>query len=129
MCRSSTPCECRRRARLRMHVLTLAPPSIYTCLGHPFSYGKAAFDEKTVETDRAWMLQFTTGDQGLFYHLLDSKLVQGNKIKTLPGGLAGIIDGLKLLEEGKVRGVCELCEPRLLTGSLQVSGEKLAVEL
>lgn len=115
-----------------MHVLTVAHtarPSIYTCLGHPFNYGKAAFDKKAVETDRAWMLQFTTGDQGLFYHLLDSNVVQGNRIKTLPGGLAGIIDGLKLLEEGKVRVMCEVRKPRSLTGRLQVSGEKLAVEL
>ena len=49
------------------------------------------------------MLQFTSGDQGLFYHLLQNKLITGNRIKTLPGGLDGIIEGLKLLEEGKVR--------------------------
>jgi len=76
--------------------------SIYTCLGHPFNYGKAEFSKELVETDRKWMLQFTNGDQGLFYHLLNNKLISGNRIKPLDGGLGGVIEGLKLLEEGKV---------------------------
>jgi hypothetical protein len=74
-------------------------------LGHPFNYGPAKFEKELVETDREWMLQFTSGDKGLFYHLLANKLVSGNRIKTLDGGIGGIVDGLKMLEEGKVRHV------------------------
>lgn len=79
-----------------------AVASIYTSLGHPFTYGKAEFGKDIVEPDRQWMLQFTSGDKGLFYHLLENKLISGNRIKTLSGGLDGVIEGLKLLEEGKV---------------------------
>lgn len=76
--------------------------SIYTSLGHPFNYGKAEFGKDLVDTDRKWMLQFANGDQGLFYHLLENKLINENRIKSNEGGLAGVIEGLKLLEEGKV---------------------------
>lgn len=55
-----------------------------------------------VEKDREWMLQFTSGDKGLFYHLFENKLISGNRIKNLEGGLEGVIEGLKQLEEGKV---------------------------
>lgn len=59
------------------------------------------------------MLQFANGKEGLFYHLLSNKLISGNRIKTLEGGLGGIIDGLKLLEEGKVSLAVTLPESSL----------------
>jgi hypothetical protein len=105
--------------------------SIYTSLGHTFKYGKAEFGKEVVDPDRKWMLQFTSGDQGLFYHLLHNKLISGNRIKVLDGGFNGIIEGLSLLEEGKVR--TRSCRDSRISADgsliLKVSGEKVALVL
>lgn len=85
---------------------------IYTCLGHPFAYGRAEFKEEQVHADRDFMIKFANGNQGIFYHLLKNKLVNGNRIKVFgQGKLDGISEGLDLLEKG------------------QVSAEKLAYKL
>lgn len=76
---------------------------IYTALGHPFSYGPATFNEEQVKGDRQFMLQFTSGDEGLFHKLFSKKFVTGNRIALQKGGLENVTDGLKKLEEGQVR--------------------------
>ncbi|KAN0064811.1 Zinc-binding oxidoreductase alcohol dehydrogenase [Thecaphora frezii] len=76
----------------------------YTCLGRPFSYGKAEFGKEIVEKDSAFIKKWLNGDQGVFYHLFKNKLISGNKIKHLEGGLRAIPEGLKYLQEGKVSG-------------------------
>jgi NADPH:quinone reductase-like Zn-dependent oxidoreductase len=84
----------------------------YTCLGHPFAYGRAEFKEEQVHTDRDFIVKFANGNQGIFYHLLKNKLITGNRIKVFgQGNLDGILEGLEQLEKG------------------QVSGEKLAYKL
>lgn len=56
-----------------------------------------------MQTDREFILPFTRGDQGILSRLLAAKLISGNRIKSQQGGLDGVLNGLKELEEGKVR--------------------------
>lgn len=81
--------------------LVIASSSVYAVLGHPFAYGNATFDDATVSEENAKLQPFTT--QGIFRHLFASGLLRGNVIKHMQGGLAGIPQGLKYMQEGKVR--------------------------
>ncbi|EPQ30442.1 uncharacterized protein PFL1_01968 [Pseudozyma flocculosa PF-1] len=74
----------------------------YTCLGRPFTYGKAEFGQDIVDKDSAFIKQWLNGDQGLFHHLFKNKRITGNKIKHMEGGLHAVTEGLKYLQEGKV---------------------------
>ncbi|CEH18277.1 Zinc-binding oxidoreductase [Ceraceosorus bombacis] len=73
---------------------------VYSVLGHPFAYGKATYDEATVSAENAKMQAFTS--QGIFRHLFASGLLRGNVIKHMDGGLSGIPQGFKYMQEGKV---------------------------
>ena len=74
----------------------------YTALGRPFTYGKTTFGEEQVTADSNKMKEWLNGDKGHFYTLLQKGLVRGNKIKEMSGGLSGIPEGLKYLQDGKV---------------------------
>lgn len=77
----------------------------YTCLGKPFSYGRAEFKEEQVQADRDFIIKFANGNQGIFYNLLKNKLITGNRIKVFgQGKLDGILEGLDQLEKGQVSG-------------------------
>ena len=69
-------------------------------MGKPYTYGKAVYDEATVQAENAAIQPFTTG--GLLRHMFAHKLIVGNNIKKMDGGLAGTIEGMKYLQEGKV---------------------------
>lgn len=73
----------------------------YTALGRPFNYGRAVYDEDRVTADSALMKEWLNGDEGHFYHLFQKGLLRGNRIKEMSGGLEGIPEGLKYVQEGK----------------------------
>lgn len=74
----------------------------YTALGRPFNYGKAEFDKERVTADSNKMKEWLNGDKGHFYTLFKQGLLRGNRIKEMQGGLQGIPEGLKYLQDGKV---------------------------
>ena len=74
----------------------------YTALGRKFNYGPAVFDEERVTADSNKMKEWLNGDQGHFYTLFKQGLLKGNKIKEMEGGLEGIPEGMKYMQEGKV---------------------------
>lgn len=69
-------------------------------MGNAYSYGKAEYDEATVKAENEKIQPFTTG--GILRHLFAHKLLQGPNVKKQQGGLAGTIEGMKYLQEGKV---------------------------
>ncbi|EST05610.1 Alcohol dehydrogenase, C-terminal [Kalmanozyma brasiliensis GHG001] len=73
----------------------------YTALGRPFNYGKAVYDQATVEADSKKMQEWLNGDKGHFYTLFKQGLLKGNRTKEMQGGLEGINEGMKYLQEGK----------------------------
>lgn len=52
--------------------------------------------------DRQFIEQFASGSEGLLHHLLETNQISGNRIKAASSGLEGTLEGLKLLESGKV---------------------------
>ncbi|KAJ9479196.1 putative zinc-binding dehydrogenase [Pseudozyma hubeiensis] len=73
----------------------------YTALGRPFNYGRATYDQDRVTADSNLMKEWLNGTQGHFYTLFKQGLLRGNRVKEMSGGLEGIPEGLKYLQEGK----------------------------
>lgn len=91
----------REAIELRKGEVNIIHTLAYTALGRPFNYGKAVFDEAQVTKDSNFMKQWLNGDQGHFYKLLQKGLLRGNRVKEMSGGLEGIPEGLKYVQEGK----------------------------
>jgi len=72
----------------------------YSLNGRPYSYGKAVYDEATVKSENEKIQPFTTG--GIIRHMYKHGLLKGNNIKKMDGGLAGTIEGMEYLQDGKV---------------------------
>lgn len=86
---------------LRKGQINIIHTLVYTALGRPFSYGRAVYDQDRVTADSELMKEWLNGNQGHFYHLFKQGLLRGNRIKEMPGGLEGIPEGLKYVQEGK----------------------------
>ncbi|PIG83888.1 alcohol dehydrogenase [Aspergillus arachidicola] len=70
----------------------------YTAFGRSFKFGPR--DIPAQPGDRAFMEQFT----GIFQDLLASGKIKTHPPRVSNAGLDGILDGLRLLRDGKVRG-------------------------
>ncbi|GAC94107.1 potential zinc-binding dehydrogenase [Pseudozyma hubeiensis SY62] len=86
---------------LRKGEVNIIHTLVYTALGHPFNYGRATYDEDRVTADSNLMKEWLNGTQGHFYTLFKQGLLRGNRVKEMSGGLEGIPEGFKYLQEGK----------------------------
>ncbi|KAG6827648.1 hypothetical protein H0H93_015452, partial [Arthromyces matolae] len=63
-----------------------------------------------------WTYPYTKDLGALFYahltELLENGIIRPNRVEILPGGLGGIVDGLKKLENGQVSGVKLVVRPQ-----------------
>lgn len=80
-------------------VLSLA----YTLLGRHFSFGKwVPGTPEEMQRDHEWFQPWAAGEQSILHNLLKQRLLKGNRIKKMEGGLNGIEEGMNLLQSGKV---------------------------
>lgn len=77
---------------------------VYSFLGREFKFGGfGKFSPEQLKSDHAFLASWVAGEGSIVNNLMEKHLIKGNKIKVMSGGLDAIPEGMKFLEEGKVR--------------------------
>jgi len=77
---------------------------LYSVRGEPFEMAGHKFSREYCQDDRRYLFKMLRGKQGDLYKVLQNGLVKPNHPTVLPGGLAGIPEGLDRLRKGQVSG-------------------------